>query len=214
MKKILLVIVVIAVVALPLMTTRCESNKQMQNGDVIDSALLLMEHDSVTPRDSSSSVKVEVSATPYSFRVKHAKDICDAYWNVMSREQEEAEEYFLFDITRDGIPELWLKVGTCEADYEMLVCSWRAGTGVRRIYTTSAGHSAFFRGKDYVLRQIAHMSAEWWTTFSYRGKIIERDVYEADLLNEEIDEYKEPEEEPFEMLPATDKARLQACFGL
>lgn len=213
MKKILLAIVVIAVVALPLMTTRCESNKQMQNGDVIDSALLLMEHDSVTPRDSSS-VKVEVSATPYSFRVKHAKDICDAYWNVMSREQEEAEEYFLFDITRDGIPELWLKVGTCEADYEMLVYSWRAGTGVRRIYTTSAGHSAFFRGKDYVLRQIAHMSAEWWTTFSYRGKIIERDVYEADLLNEEIDEYKEPEEEPFEMLPATDKARLRACFGL
>ena len=56
-------------------------------------------------------------------------------------------EYFLYDITKDGTPELWVKSGTCEADMNLWVYSARNG-GVKKILTATGGHMDFFLRGD------------------------------------------------------------------
>ena len=38
--------------------------------------------------------------------------------------------YFVYDFDKDGIPELVVKTGTCEADYALAVFSYRDGQAV------------------------------------------------------------------------------------
>ena len=55
------------------------------------------------------------------------------------------EGYFLTDITGDGIPELWVKYGTCEADYMLDVYTYTK-SGLRRILRTGASHAHHLLG--------------------------------------------------------------------
>lgn len=65
-------------------------------------------------------------------------------------------EYFLVDMNNDKLPELFVKTGGCEADYELDVYTISNGK-VKNIYHTSAGHRDFYRGKDYLLMVEAHL---------------------------------------------------------
>ena len=51
--------------------------------------------------------------------------------------------YFVYDIDKDGVPELIVKTGTCEADYMAAIFSYRDGQAFR-IDEIGAGHSSFY----------------------------------------------------------------------
>lgn len=118
-------------------------------------------------------------------------------------------EYFLYDITEDGIPELWIVAGTCEADRELIVYTHE----FKEIFRKSADHSTFYRGNDYVLQQCAHMGyAAWMKIYRDGDKIREKKIFEEDTNKTETD-YTEPTEEIITLIPYDNTAPIHSVFS-
>lgn len=104
------------------------------------------------------------------------------------------DEYFTYDIDKDYIPELWIKSGTCEADYILLIYKYTKD-GVKKVYRGGAGHSGFYMGDGYVLQTDMHMGYAYWYKYTFDGKEIKRDqVFYEDISNVDRD-YTMPKEE-------------------
>ena len=102
-------------------------------------------------------------------------------------------EYFLYDITGNGTPELWIKSGTCEADYMLYI--YTNDNDLKKIHEGYAGHSCFFAGKDYVIQMCAHMGFSTWYKITYN-----RSIRIVEVWNEKTnDDYKMPSEDYIEM---------------
>lgn len=106
-------------------------------------------------------------------------------------------DYFLFDITKDGTPELWVTVGSCEADYALYVYTY--DNGAKQIYETGAGHSSFFSGSDYIIQVCAHMGYSSWYKITYDGKMKEEEVFTEDI-NGTDEDYSVPSEDGVEFI--------------
>ena len=104
------------------------------------------------------------------------------------------DSIFLHDITMDGVPEVWLLTEGCEADRMVLVYSlsdWN-----KELYQDTTGHSLFYVGEGYVLRQWAHMGHSSWYRLWWDGnKMVSKKVFEEDTAGD----YKVP----LEPLPLT-----------
>lgn len=106
-------------------------------------------------------------------------------------------EYFLYDITGDGVPELWVKHGTCEADYMLNVFTY--AHGIKQIYEESASHSYYCAGKDYILQVWGHQGSAVWAKLTYNGHhIVSHDVFKEDLDESGREYYTEPREKYIE----------------
>ncbi len=138
--------------------------------------------------------------------VKHA------YINkVNSLVQFEYDGYFLTDITGDGIPELWVKYGTCEADYMLEVYTFDK-SGLKRILSTGAGHTGYYgyRNDNYVIAQNAHMGYETLTRITYTGKKLhEKIIYRSPG---EVRNYKQLREPYFEFIPFNNANAIYHLF--
>ena len=65
-------------------------------------------------------------------------------------------EYFMFDITDNNYPDLFLMVGDCEADYTMYVFSNYTNDegqteNVREVFKFGAAHASFYKGSNYII---------------------------------------------------------------
>ena len=121
--------------------------------------------------------------------------------------------YFLYDITKDGIPELWIKVGTCEADFTLMVYTYEDGL-YKTICEKPAGHSAFYKGRDYILQQYAHQGVAAWIKLTYDGnKVIEKTIFEEDI-NGTDNEYKMPTEQIIELYTFNNEQPIKKAFGM
>lgn len=71
-------------------------------------------------------------------------------------------DYYLSDIDKNGVPELLLRYGTCEADVKLLVFTYKKGKVVK-IGETSSGHSAFYAypNENGLITREAHLSYEY-----------------------------------------------------
>ena len=84
--------------------------------------------------------------------------------------------YFLHDVTGDGIPELWIKYGSCEADMKLWVYSV-GKKDVRKIYSGYGGHISFFLNGETVGSVEGHMGTGRVSIYNYRrGKIRVKNV--------------------------------------
>lgn len=118
-------------------------------------------------------------------------------------------EYFLFDITNDGIPELWVVSGTCEADRQLKVYSHDS----KEIFNKGASHSTFHKGNDYVLQVGAHMNIAAWTKLYYdSGKVCEHVVFDEDI-SETGGGYTEPTDPLIELIPYDNVQPIKKAFG-
>lgn len=130
---------------------------------------------------------------------------------VNSLAKYDGEGYFLTDITGDGIPELWVKYGTCEADYMLDVYTYDK-SGLRRILHTGASHSGYYgdhNGK-YVIAQNAHMGYEMHNRITYSGKKLhEKKIYESPG---EVENYKTLREPYFEFIPFNKSNAINHSF--
>lgn len=93
------------------------------------------------------------------------------------------EDYCLYDVDKDGVPELFVRYGTCEADFTTQCYTWRDGQIVC-IGEFRSGHSALYTcpGKSAVLRAAGHMGyAELYEYPMEGGRLTE----EREIFSEE-----------------------------
>lgn len=92
-------------------------------------------------------------------------------------------EYFLYDITGDSLPELWVKCGTCEADRNLWVFTNDSGKP-RKILSTDGGHIEFFRKGDLIGSATYNCGEGYVSIYSYDGKRIKVKYAKFSMWNE------------------------------
>ncbi len=129
--------------------------------------------------------------------------LCKARWqNGMAEEQDQlpSEGYYLYDIDKDGIPELLLKHGSCEANYWADIYTWRKGETIC-LGGIGMGHTSLYtwEGENALLSYWAHMGGAFATKISIDGdeflwdEFFQEDLYAA--MREDSDAgYTDPTE--------------------
>lgn len=90
----------------------------------------------------------------------------EAYLDFLAKLDAMGEEqvfasYFLFDITGDGIPELWIESGNGEPEHAISVYMYTHELAVLDAGEKgNAAFSAFYKGTDYILQVNGH-----WESF-------------------------------------------------
>ena len=69
-----------------------------------------------------------------------------------------SDSYSLYDVDQDGVPELFLKCGTCEADFRTFGYTFRGGQ-VSALGSFPSGHSSLYTvpGEDGIIYREGHM---------------------------------------------------------
>jgi len=84
--------------------------------------------------------------------------VTEKFNSVLSDDYYSTVEYTLYDMDYDGIPELIIKYGTCEADYRISVFTYNE-SGLREIADNISGsHTSF--GYDYVADQLVILQGQ------------------------------------------------------
>ena len=92
--------------------------------------------------------------------------------------------YSLYDIDKDGVPELMTKLGTCEADYHGAIYTFRDGQALCVCDEIGLGHSSYYSDPDEngVVLFGGHMGYAWAQRLRLEGNgIRSEDLYEDDL---------------------------------
>lgn len=109
--------------------------------------------------------------------------------------------YTLYDIDKDGVPELIVKLGTCEADYHGEIYSAADGKAIRRVDEWYIGHSSLYTdpGENGLIVMHGHMgyAEAYRLTLGENGA--ESEVLYEDNLNDRLEadpnaDYIYPEE--------------------
>jgi hypothetical protein len=134
-----------------------------------------------------------------SWNSNNFKIVKEAYLDLISRyaaNDYATSYYFLFDITGDGIPELWITSGTCEADNTLSVYTYNDGlVAIDKGESGNASHSNFYKGRDYIIQVGAHQGSAAWQKITYQSGILSREwVFEEDLNQTGKEYYTEPSE--------------------
>lgn len=173
-------------------------------------------------KNSTETEQIEVIADANSENAEN-KDIQEnvkkAYIDYLAILDEMDEDqvyghYFLYDITGDGIPEIWVESGTCEADHAISVYTYKDKLTVLDAGEEgNASHSGFFRGEDYILQVSGHMGYQAWSKITYHnGKLESEVIFEEDLNESGKDDYREPSEPAVESYPFDETEPIMSMF--
>lgn len=121
--------------------------------------------------------------------------------------------YLLYDIDKDGSPELLVKAGTCEADYHGALYTFRDGRAFQFGEELGLGHSAFYSDPDEngLILMYGHMGYAQAVRISLTDGYAEELLYE-DNLNARLQE--DPDAEyvyPGDVIPGS--VYLTLCRG-
>lgn len=147
------------------------------------------------------------------------KEIIDAYTNILNDYAKKGKDstygylFFLYDITGDGLPELWIQVEgdrDDELNCKLLVYKFKDGA-TSKIYQKSVGHPAhhsFIEVNDCVCLSFEHMGSSQIEKYEYKnGEIQTKVIYSKESYDD-----KEDSEKPFgkelETYEITDRERL------
>ena len=114
--------------------------------------------------------------------------------------------YFLYDITGDGLPEIWMNIKEGE-DFKFCVYSCQNGES-KLLFKEDLGYNnAFYYGDNYVLMEYAHMGFQVINKFYLSNNVIKKkkifETVEAESMNDV--EYKEIEEPSITTYELTDR---------
>ncbi|MBO7422051.1 MAG: hypothetical protein J6T99_01540 [Oscillospiraceae bacterium] len=107
--------------------------------------------------------------------------------------------YLLYDVDKDGTPELIMKTGTCEADYKGTFYTFRDGAAVK-VDEFGMGHSSLYSdpGENGIILHNGHMGYAFGARFSLvDGQLAYEDIFE-DNLNSRLQEDEDAEYIPVE----------------
>ncbi len=152
---------------------------------------------------------VEVADTLVEEEAIDPNDVFAAYSKYLKGESE----YFTYDITGNGIPELFVKTGSFEAEYELTIYSFEDGKA-KKIYNDGAGHSMYLQGNNYVVKYWAHSGYCHIDKLIYKdGKVKEETIMEETEYGYD-EEYPERPEPYFVLTPSTDKRALRKALKI
>ena len=123
--------------------------------------------------------------------------------------------YLVYDIDKDGVPELLVKTGTCEADYMGSIYTFSGGAARCVCDDLYLGHSSLYSdpGENGLILMNGHMGYAWAERLSLADGSIQAETLYEDNLNERLQ--NDPEAEyvyPGEIVPGAayiDLARLE-----
>lgn len=110
----------------------------------------------------------------------------------MSKAYNTYRTYFLLDLTGDGIPELFVRTGTCEADAQLHIYTYT--TRLNRVSSIGASHSVFYQGNGYFVQMSGHMGS--WCIYKFymkNGKLMKKRLGGGNITSSDTD-YPEPKE--------------------
>ena len=144
---------------------------------------------------------------------KNAKDnICNAYLEALHNlGVSDDMSYFLFDITNDGIPDLWVTEGNSTI-CDLTVFSYQVDR-CNVIYAGGASHSTFYAGSNYILLWWGHQGNQAWIKLTYDGNTINSSVIFEGVVVDESD-WKEPKEKKIEFYQAYNEQPIKRAFGM
>lgn len=130
----------------------------------------------VNSSESSMNSELMASRAAEIIKQKQAEGIVYSYGD--------APVYFVFDVTSDGIPEIILQEGTCEADYVMNIYTWvDAQSDWIKMGETQGDHVGNYWGKnshDGFYGSSVHMGYEF--VYDYDGKSnTSKQIYEGEV---------------------------------
>lgn len=114
--------------------------------------------------------------------------------------------YFLYDITGDGLPEIWMNIKEGE-DFKFCVYSCQHGES-KLLFKDELGYNnSFYYGDNYVLMNYAHMGFQVINKFYLSNNVIKKKkIFETEEAESMFDvEYKEIEEPSITTYELTDK---------
>lgn len=91
--------------------------------------------------------------------------------------------YLVYDIDKDGIPEMIVKTGTCEADYHGALYTFRDGKAFQVGEDLGLGHAGFYSdpGENGIILMWGHMGYASAVRISLADGLAEEPLYEDDL---------------------------------
>lgn len=129
---------------------------------------------------SSSCIHKKGKATE-SVDSVYSDSIPNVYMSVINEYSPERKgvghsEYFLYDITGDNFPELWISHGNCEADTKLTVYTNENGK-IRQILSGEGGHSDYFVFNGKLVSVMCNTGAGTVIIYKYnKGKISEQAI--------------------------------------
>lgn len=112
-----------------------------------------------------------------------------------------SDSYSLYDVDKDGVPELFLKCGNCEADYYTLVYTFHGGQ-ISSLGSFQSGHSSLYTvpEEDGVIIRFGHMGYGSIEKFSIgEGGVI--GPWETLLTETEEDTREKGYTDPAQLIP-------------
>lgn len=139
-------------------------------------------------------------------------DVLRGYINKYGVDEYVYWGYFLYDITQDGVPELWVKAGTCEADNMTYIYTLNDGVA-SKVDEIGTFHSSIHRGDKYILVCMAYMGGAQWNKITYDGsKIKEKVIFEEDGVDNDTKFYTHCSEPEVTMYRFDDYSPINAAF--
>lgn len=111
------------------------------------------------------------------------QSVIDEYSSLEYQEMSHSE-YFLYDITGDGVPELWISTGICEADIRLKVYT-NDRKKPRLIYDGDGGHSDYFVFNGELVCVMCNTGSGVVITYQYDDGIITEHAVEFSTWNED-----------------------------
>lgn len=102
----------------------------------------------------------------------------------MKNEKGTLSYYFFYDITGNGMPEIWIKTGTCEANYSLNVYTVTNGRP-RQILDSYGGHIDFFLKGDTIGSIVCNTGSGYVSIYHYNGKKITEQSAEFSTWDED-----------------------------
>ena len=165
-------------------------------------------------RDSIKLVKLKEQARKDSIEKARILSLQKPYLSLLDKHNVEDNNwgklYFLFDITGDDFPELWLQVSE-EDEYNLLVYSNIDGEA-KLLFRKNVGHPyhhSFHNGGNYILMNFCHMGSQViYKYYLEKGLIKEQHIFTLEAASFDEVEYKDVSEPEVPTFEITDKAPI------
>ena len=131
--------------------------------------------------------------------------------NLRSTDSDNATHYFLHDINKDGIPELWIAGDFgCSCTRAFMY----AGGALKQIYSGSGlGHSSYHLRDGTLLCHFTHMGSESLDKIVYSGgKVVEKNILKQEFFDSMDGEYNEVYDPKVRTYSSSDEGPIRAIF--
>lgn len=158
---------ILSLIILVIGTESCDSHNSNTSGSGISETETLAESVEFVPSDSLSNMYLSV-IDEYSVESKGTRH----------------SEYFLYDISGDNIPKLWVSSESCEADKQLKIYTNENGK-TRQIYNGGGGHSDYFVFNGELVCVMCNTGSGAVITYQYdKGRIVDK-ASEFSMWNDE-----------------------------